>query len=672
MSRNWFRALFGRPAARPTRRSSPRARLGLEAFEDRTVPAVSGSLPNQLVWLKAEGTAADAMGTSNGALVNGATFATGVSGQGFSLDGMNDYVRVPFPSPMPYGAGFSADAWIKPTAFPVQFVKTGGFEIFNQTTEITEAGNRDIFLTRLMYDGSVLAAIHTNQTGNNGGFWVVRSPAHSVPLNTFSHVAVTLDQATKEFDVYVNGAKTSQTVTGSLIPTVVEDFKVGADLYNNTFFKGVIDEPALYNRPLTQGEVNTIVAIHGPTKAVVNTPPAVAADSADVGADEGGTVTNTGTFSDAQGNGTVSLSATVGGVPVGTVTKNDATGTWGWSLGTDDGPAGPTTVTITATDNQGAVTTTSFTYSVANVDLTADLQTTGATYGDVVAATLANPSDPSGADAAAGFHYAFSLDTNTTGSATYASAGTSTAADFGVLNAGTYTVFARVIDKDGGSTPYSITLTVAKAATMTVTVGAGPFTYDTTTHGGGSGTVTGAGGLSTAATSVTYTGDRVKAGTYYVTAHYAGDANHEASDGQPVAVVIKPKVLDATASSPGTVNIGSNGTVMLHLSVAAGQLYGADTVASLFNGATFTIRIQKADGTATYGTLTSTAQADGSGHINVSMQMSEELRAALYQAYTHGGSVNFEVTATANGGNYALDEDTVSRLLNNGANAYTP
>ena len=70
--------------------------------------------------------------------------------------------------------------------------------------------------------------------------------------------------------------------------------------------------------------------------------------------------------------------------------------------------------------------------------------------------------------------------------------------------------------------------TIAKATSTTTTVGDGPFTYDGTTHTGGSGTVTGAGGSPASATSLTYTGDQVNAGTYYVTAHYAGDANHEA------------------------------------------------------------------------------------------------------------------------------------------------
>ena len=42
----------------------------------------------------------------------------------------------------------------------------------------------------------------------------------------------------------------------------------------------------------------------------------------------------------------------------------------------------------------------------------------------------------------------------------------------------------------------------------------------------------------------------------------------------------------------------------------------------------------------------------------------------MYDAYINGRAVNFNMTATANGGNYAIDEDTMSKLLNNGALKY--
>ena len=117
------------------------------------------------------------------------------------------------------------------------------------------------------------------------------------------------------------------------------------------------------------------------------------------------------------------------------------------------------------------------------------------------------------------------------------------------------------------STSAATTASITKAASTTTTLGDGPFVYDTTTHNGGSGTVTGVGGLSTSATSLTYVGDQVNAGTYYVTAHYAGDANHEASDGAAVAITINKAtsttttVGDGPFTYDGTTHTGGSGTV---------------------------------------------------------------------------------------------------------------
>lgn len=76
---------------------------------------------------------------------------------------------------------------------------------------------------------------------------------------------------------------------------------------------------------------------------------------------EGGTVTNTGTFSDLQGNGSVTLSASIG-----TVVGDPGTGTWTWSFTPADIN---TTVTITATDNSTPPlsSTTTFELIVNNV-----------------------------------------------------------------------------------------------------------------------------------------------------------------------------------------------------------------------------------------------------------------------------------------------------------------
>ena len=135
-----------------------------------------------------------------------------------------------------------------------------------------------------------------------------------------------------------------------------------------------------------------------------------------------------------------------------------------------------------------------------------------------------------------------------------------------------------------GSDSTPVAITIRQASSRTVTMGDGPGTYDGTTHAGGSGTVTGAGGLSTGASSLSYsanadgtgTADQVDAGTYYVTAHFAGDANHLSSDGSAVAIsilkadsttIVKinggPFIYTGLAQTPATVTVKGPGGLSL-------------------------------------------------------------------------------------------------------------
>jgi hypothetical protein len=228
-------------------------------------------------------------------------------------------------------------------------------------------------------------------------------------------------------------------------------------------------------------------------------------------------------------------------------------------------------------------------------------------------------------------------------------------------------------DASGGWHGFVATNDDVTSPSITTAIG-GVFTYNGAPHAG-SGSVNVSGGdveltyVGINGTTYSSTTAPTNAGTYTVIAAYAGDATHTGST-DSAALTIKPKLLEASAWSQGTINIGSNGLIVLHLSVDSGQLYNSDSVASLFNGAAFTIKVQKADGSVTYGTLTSTAKVESDGSIAVAMQMNNALRAELYDAYLNGRAVNFDMTATANGGNYSIDEDTMSRLLNNGALRY--
>jgi hypothetical protein len=91
-----------------------------------------------------------------------------------------------------------------------------------------------------------------------------------------------------------------------------------------------------------------------------NSPPTLSADTEGVSVSDGQTATNTGTFVDPDGDA-VSLSTAVG-----TVTKG-GDGSWEWSYETTGAPDENRTVTITATDEEGATAAVSFDLRVVNV-----------------------------------------------------------------------------------------------------------------------------------------------------------------------------------------------------------------------------------------------------------------------------------------------------------------
>jgi hypothetical protein len=99
---------------------------------------------------------------------------------------------------------------------------------------------------------------------------------------------------------------------------------------------------------------------------VNNVAPTVTANNATVTVNEGQTAANTGAFGDV-GVDSVTLTASVG-----TITQGS--GTWSWSFVTTDGPDQSGNVTITATDSDGAVTTTTFALVVNNLTPTVSNQ----------------------------------------------------------------------------------------------------------------------------------------------------------------------------------------------------------------------------------------------------------------------------------------------------------
>jgi uncharacterized delta-60 repeat protein len=86
------------------------------------------------------------------------------------------------------------------------------------------------------------------------------------------------------------------------------------------------------------------------------------------------------------------------------------------------------------------------------------------TAGQSAHITFTNPTDPSSVDTTAGFHYSFATSQAALAT-TYAAAGTSSSTDIAFNTAGSFTVYGRIFDKDGGHTDYTATqMVINKAA----------------------------------------------------------------------------------------------------------------------------------------------------------------------------------------------------------------
>jgi len=143
------------------------------------------------------------------------------------------------------------------------------------------------------------------------------------------------------------------------------------------------------------------------TSGGTNHPPTVAANSTTLSFNEGLPVTNSGTYSDPDGD-SVSLHASVGSV----TRTGTSSGNWSWAYPASDEQAAQT-VTITADDGHGGSANVSFSFAVTAVPPTVSLAGSASSGNEGTAVTLTgSASSASAADNSAGFTYSWSVTKN--------------------------------------------------------------------------------------------------------------------------------------------------------------------------------------------------------------------------------------------------------------------
>ncbi len=205
-----------------------------------------------------------------------------------------------------------------------------------------------------------------------------------------------------------------------------------------------------------------------------NAAPTISVSATSYNVNEGGSVTLSGAYNDADGDTvTVTVDANNDGTYESEAVGDGASsGTWSYTFSAAgrDGPASQT-VNIKASDSV-AFNTTPTTVNVVNAAPSATFNApNSASAGGEFAVSLTSPSDPSGADIAAGLTYAFDCQ----GDGTFEQSGTATTATCTAGAPGTQTVKGKISDKDNGSSTYThtVTLTDGNEPTGSVVINGG-------------------------------------------------------------------------------------------------------------------------------------------------------------------------------------------------------
>jgi hypothetical protein len=198
-------------------------------------------------------------------LKGGVTFAPGVAGKAFRLDGAKRYVEVPASDLWGFGRrDFSIELSVQFRALRPSHdihAPSATFIACSEGTPGRGYGHKWVFA----YGGGFLY-VHIHEIPDKKwGFYA--KAAFSPDVDQWYHLALTRSRGT--FTMYVNGAPVASEKSDIIIPNPDAPLTIGQHEGAGGFFSGLIDEVAIYDRALSADEVKDRWSALAPAKKQV-------------------------------------------------------------------------------------------------------------------------------------------------------------------------------------------------------------------------------------------------------------------------------------------------------------------------------------------------------------------------------------------------------------------
>ena len=181
---------------------------------------------------------ADQSTNNNAGVVSGAAWVDGKAGKALSFNGTNALVTINDSTSLRLTGGMTLEAWVNP--------RMGG-------------GWRTILMKEKA--PTLSYAMYANTDSNQPSLELTLAAAtelrgtSTVPLNVWTYLAATYDGA--QLRLYVNGVQVSSLTAAGTIMTSTNPLRIGGNSIWGEYFDGIIDEVRVYNRALTQSEIQT-------------------------------------------------------------------------------------------------------------------------------------------------------------------------------------------------------------------------------------------------------------------------------------------------------------------------------------------------------------------------------------------------------------------------------
>jgi hypothetical protein len=207
------------------------------------LPVTSGLVAH---W-PADGNAQDASGNGHdGSLEGDAGFAPGIVGQAFDLDGVGDRVTVPDDPAWTFPGDFSISLWVNLAALPPSTVGNPD-SVFIGHDE--GGGSQEKWFFAL---GGGFLSLHLNVPGTGSAF--LAQTAFAPALGTWHHLAMI--RSGSSYTIFVDGSAGPSESSSLTLPDAAASLTLGEA--EGFAMEGLLDEVALYDRALSQTEIDAL------------------------------------------------------------------------------------------------------------------------------------------------------------------------------------------------------------------------------------------------------------------------------------------------------------------------------------------------------------------------------------------------------------------------------